>query len=67
MFTGINPNITFPLMHMANVQEGGLRLKNQTLDFTLFSKKSFTICGLPGSCICLLQKKQFNGIIILGQ
>ena len=31
-------------MNIANVQEGELRLKNQTLDLTLFSKKSFTIC-----------------------
>ena len=31
-------------MNIANVQEGGLRLRNQTLDLTLFSKKSFTIC-----------------------
>ena len=30
-------------MNIANVQEGGLRLQNQTLDLTLFSKKSFTI------------------------
>ena len=43
-FTGINPNIPFPQMNIANVQEGGLRLRNQTLDLTLFSKKSFTIC-----------------------
>ena len=42
-FTDINPNITFPQMNIANVQEGGLRLQNQTLDLTLFSKKSFTI------------------------
>ena len=31
-------------MNIANVQEGGLRLQNQTLDLTLFIKKSFTIC-----------------------
>ena len=31
-------------MNIANVQEGGLRLQNQTLDLTLFSEKSFTIC-----------------------
>ena len=43
-FTGINPNITFPQMNIAIFQEGGLRLQNQTLDLTLFSKKSFTIC-----------------------
>ena len=43
-FTGINPNTTFPQMNIANVQEGGLTLRNQTLDLTLFSKKSFTIC-----------------------
>ena len=42
-FTGINPNITFSQMNIANVQEGGLRLQNQTLDLTLFSKKSFSI------------------------
>ena len=39
-FTGINRT----QMNIANVQEGGLRLRNQTLDLTLFSKKSFTIC-----------------------
>ena len=44
IFTGINPNITFPNINIANVQEGGLTLKNQTLDLTLFSKRSFTIC-----------------------
>ena len=44
IFTGLNPNIIFPQMNIANVQEGGLRLKNQTLDLTLFSKRSFTIC-----------------------
>ena len=38
--TGINRT----QMNIANVQEGGLRLRNQTLDLTLFSKKSFTIC-----------------------
>ena len=43
-FIGINPNITFPQKTITNVQEGGLRLQNQTLDLTLFSKKSFTIC-----------------------
>ena len=42
-FTGINPNITFSQMNIANFQEGGLRLQNQTLDLTLFSKKSFSI------------------------
>ena len=43
-FTGINPGITFPQMNIANVQVGGLRLVNQTLDLTLYSKKSYTIC-----------------------
>ena len=43
-FTGINPNKTFPQMNIANVQEGGLRLRNQTLKLSLFSKRSFTIC-----------------------
>ena len=42
-FTGINPNLTFPQMNIANVQDGGLRLQNQTLDLTLFSKRSFSI------------------------
>ena len=31
-------------MNITNVWEGGLRLQNQTLHLTLFSKKSFTIC-----------------------
>ena len=31
-------------MNIANVQEGGLALKNQRLNLSLFSKKSFTIC-----------------------
>ena len=43
-FTGINPNITFPQMNIANIQEGGLRLRNQTLILSLYNKKSFTIC-----------------------
>ena len=43
-FTGINPGITFPQMNIANVQTGGLRLVNQTLNLSLFSKRSFTIC-----------------------
>ena len=43
-FTGISPNITFPQMNIANVWEGGLRLKNQTLDLSLFSKRDFTVC-----------------------
>ena len=43
-FTGINPNITFPQMNIANVQEGGLRLKNQTLKLILSSGMDFKIC-----------------------
>ena len=43
-FTGINPNITFPLKNIANIQEGGLRLQNQTLDLSLFFKMNFTLC-----------------------
>ena len=43
-FTGINPHITFPQMNIANIQEGGLRLRNQTFILSLYSKKSFTIC-----------------------
>ena len=42
-FTGINPNITFPQKNIIHVQEGGLRLQNQTLDLSLFSKMNFTI------------------------
>ena len=44
IFTGVNPDITFPQMNIANVWEGGIRLPNKTLDLELFSKKSFTIC-----------------------
>ena len=44
IFTGINPNITFPNMNITNVWKGGLSLQNKTLDVELFSKKSFTIC-----------------------
>ena len=43
-FTGINPNITFPQMNIADVQEGRLRLKNQTLKLILSSGMDFTIC-----------------------
>ena len=43
-FTGTNPNITFPQRTITHVQEGGLRLLNQTLDLSLFSKMNFTIC-----------------------
>ena len=31
-YTRINPHITFPQKNIANIQEGGLRLQNQTLD-----------------------------------
>ena len=44
IFTGINPNITFPQMSIANVWEGGLRLQNKSVDLDLFSKKRFTVC-----------------------
>ena len=43
-FTGLNPNITFPQSTITHVQEGGLRLLNQTLDLSLFTKMNFTIC-----------------------
>ena len=43
-FTGINPNISFPQRTITHVQEGGLRLQSQTVDLTLFSRMSFTIC-----------------------
>ena len=39
-FTGSNPNITFPRVNITNVQEGGLRLRNQTLNLLLFSKRA---------------------------
>ena len=39
-FTGSNPNITFPRVNITNVQEGGLRLRNQTLNLSLFSKRA---------------------------
>ena len=43
-FTGINPNITFPQMNVANVGEGGLRLQNKTLNLRVFSELDFTLC-----------------------
>ena len=43
-FTGINPDITFPQKNITHVQEGGLRLQDQTLDSSLFSKMNFTTC-----------------------
>lgn len=43
-FTSIKPNMTFPQKTISDAQAGGLRLLNQTLDLSLFSKKSFTIC-----------------------
>ena len=43
-FTGITPNITFPQKTMIDVQEGGLRLRNQTLKLILSSGMDFTIC-----------------------
>ena len=36
--------MTFPQKPISDAQAGGLRLRNQTLDLSLFSKKSFTIC-----------------------
>ena len=43
-FTGLNPNITFPVMTEANIVEGGLRLQNKTISFALNSGWNFTIC-----------------------
>ena len=43
-FTGISPNIRFPQINIAKVQEGGLRLQNQTLVLSLFSQRNFTTC-----------------------
>lgn len=43
-FTGINPDITFPRRTISDVQKGGLRLLNHTLDLSLFSQMNFTIC-----------------------
>ena len=39
-FTGVNPNITFSNMNIANVWEGGLRLRNKTLDLTYSVKRA---------------------------
>ena len=44
MVSGIKPNIYFPRMDIANIWEGGLRLRNTTLSLKLFSKRSFTLC-----------------------
>ena len=44
MVSGILPNIYFPRMDVANIWEGGLRIKNTTLSLELFSKRSFTLC-----------------------
>ena len=44
MVSGIQPNIYFPRMDIANIWEGGLRIKNTTLSLELFSKRSFTLC-----------------------
>ena len=43
-FTGINPNITFPQMNIANVWEDTLRLKNPTLSLSLYGKWNYAIC-----------------------
>ena len=44
MVSGIQPNICFPRMDIANIWEGGLRIQNTTLSLELFSKRSFTLC-----------------------
>ena len=44
MVSGILPNIYFPRMDIANIWEGGLRIKNTTLSLELFSKRSLTLC-----------------------
>ena len=44
MVSGIQPKIYFPRMDIANIWEGGLRIKNTTLSLELFSKRSFTLC-----------------------
>ena len=44
MVSGIQPNIYFPRMDIANIWEGGLRIQNTTLSLELFSKRSFTLC-----------------------
>ena len=43
-FTGVNPNITFLSMDIANIWEDGLRLSNKTMSLSLYSKWNFTIC-----------------------
>ena len=44
MVSGIQPNIYFPRMDIANIWEGRLRIKNTTLSLKLFSERSFTLC-----------------------
>ena len=44
MVSGILPNIYFPRMDIANIWEGGVRIKNTTLSLELFSKRNFTLC-----------------------
>ena len=44
IFTGVNPNITFHNMNIANIWEGVLRLQNMVLALELFRNRSFTIC-----------------------
>ena len=44
MVSGILPNISFPRMDIANIWEGGVRLRNTTFSLKLFSKRSFTLC-----------------------
>ena len=44
VFTGLLPNIYFTNMNIANIEEGGLKIKNKPLSLRLFSKRRFTIC-----------------------
>ena len=44
VFIGLRPNIHFTNMFIANIEEGGLRIKNKPVSLRLFGKKSFTFC-----------------------
>ena len=43
VFIGLLPNIHFTNMFIANIEEGGFRIKNKPISLRLFGKKSFTV------------------------
>ena len=43
VFIGLLPKIYFASMFIANVEKGGLRIKNKLISLRLFGKKSFTL------------------------